>query len=318
MKIRRRQCQHCAQPLPTRARTDARFCSATCRSGHWQRRIRTNRALASRAKCAVCGKRIVFGTRADARYCSTNRRQRIHRQRKRMAPQKAHQRTMRERLTATGTQRTADIRTATVREISRAEATPIVETYEWLGTMPAVTRHCYGIFFAGELGGVVVYGDEAGENLGVWDRYGFTGKIIALARGACLPWAHPHAASKLIRRSMDLLPEKCQIVTASVDAGAGEIGTIYQAVGFVYVGTMRQGGRALVRVNGNHISERQIGRLTGTRGVRALSKLGFDAIPVPRRARYFAFRGHKQERKRNRAAVAHLLKAYPKRPSGSS
>ena len=37
---------------------------------------------------------------------------------------------------------------------------------------------------------------------------------------------------------------------------------------------------------------------------RALSKLGFDASAVPRRARYFAFRGSKQERKRN---------PYPKR-----
>jgi hypothetical protein len=32
---------------------------------------------------------------------------------------------------------------------------------------------------------------------------------------------------------------------------------------------------------------------------------------VPRRARYFAFRGSKQERKRNGAA--HLVKPYPKR-----
>ena len=253
MKLRQRRCQHCAQPLPIRARTDARFCSATCRSAHWQRRTRTNRALASRTKCAVCGNRIVFGTRADARYCSINCRQRIYRQRKRMAPPKAHQRTMRERLTATGTQCTADIRTATVREISRAEATPIVETYEWLGTMPAVTRHCYGILFAGTLGGVVVYGDEAGENLGVWDKYGFTGKIIALARGACLPLG-ASACSQRTDPPLHGSPTRAYaVVTATVYAGAGEVGTIYQACGFVYVGTMRQGGRALVRVNGKHM-----------------------------------------------------------------
>jgi hypothetical protein len=110
-----------------------------------------------------------------------------------------------------------------------------------------------------------------------------------------------------------LLAIRCSRCTATVDAGAGEIGTIYQAAGFVFVGVMRQGGRALIRVNGKHMSERQLGRLTGTRGVRALSKLGFDAIGVPRRARYFAFRGNKQERKLNRAAIAHLLKPYPKR-----
>jgi hypothetical protein len=67
----------------------------------------------------------------------------------------------------------------------------------------------------------------------VWDAYGYSGRIITLARGACVPWAHPHAASKLIRRSMDLLPERYKIVTASVDRLAGEIGTIYQACGFL-------------------------------------------------------------------------------------
>jgi hypothetical protein len=119
-------------------------------------------------------------------------------------------------------ERTVGIRTALVRPITIAEAKAIIVQYEWLGTLPAVTRHCYGIFFDGELGGAVVYGDEYGENLGVWDRYGYSGRIIALLRGACLPWAHPHAASKLIRRSMDLLPERYRVVTATVDALAGE------------------------------------------------------------------------------------------------
>ena len=159
----------------------------------------------------------------------------------------------------------------------------------------------------------MVYGDEYGENLGVWDRYGFGGKIIALLRGACLPWAHPHAASKLIRRSMDLLPARYTAVTATVDRLVGEVGTIYQACGFDYVGVMRAGGRALVRANGKHVSERQAGRLAGTQGARALARLGFDAVPVPRRARYFAFRGGRRERARHRAAIAHLITAYPKR-----
>jgi hypothetical protein len=54
----------------------------------------------------------------------------------------------------------------------------------------------------------VVYGDEYAENRGVWDRFGFTGRIIGLLRGCCLPWAHPHSASKLIRRSTELLPAR--------------------------------------------------------------------------------------------------------------
>ena len=76
---------------------------------------------------------------------------------------------------------------------------------------------------------------------------------------------------------MRLLPEQYTVVTATVDAGAGEVGTIYQACGFDYVGTMRGGGRTLVRINGKAMSERQAGRLTGTQGARALARLGFDA-----------------------------------------
>jgi hypothetical protein len=226
-------------------------------------------------------------------------------------PRKSFQRVIREKLAAADTAppRCVDISSAAVRAITAAEARAIIEQYE---PMPAVAQFHFGIFFGDRCGGAVVYGPEYSENLGTWDRHGFTGKIIALLRGACLPWAHPHAASKLIRRSMDLLPERYRVVTATVDALAGEVGTIYQACGFDYVGTMCQGGRVLVRVNGRHLSERQVGRLTGTRGARALMRLGFDASPVPRRARYFAFRGDKQERKRNRAAVAHLVKPYPK------
>jgi len=126
------------------------------------------------------------------------------------------------------------------------------------------------------------------------------------------PAARPSPLA-VIRRSMDLLPERFKVVTATVDVDAGEIGTIYQACGFDYVGVMRPGGRALTRVNGKTLSERQMHRLTGTRGARALTRLGFDAIPVPRRARYFAFRGDKRERTRNRAAIGHLIMNHPRR-----
>jgi hypothetical protein len=146
----------------------------------------------------------------------------------------------------------------------------------------------------------------------VWDRYGYSGKIIALLRGACLPWAHEHAGSKLIRRSMDLLPERYEVITATVDRAAGEVGTIYQAAGFHFVGVMHQGGRTLVSVNGRTISERQAHRIAGTRGAQALAQLGFDAGTVPRRSRYFAFRG--EERRELQAAISGLVKPYPKRP----
>lgn len=310
-----RRCVQCQRPLANGLRSDAKFCSVNCRKARHRRRQRTSRALAQPHRCESCRRRIVLvSKRIDARFCSPACRQKAHRRRKAAAkPSKAHQRVIRERLAAADSapRHVIDIRTAEVRPISIAEARGIIEKYEWLGTMPAISRHCFGIFFGEHLGGAVVYGSEYGENLGVWDRFGFTGKIIALQRGACAHWAHPHSASKLIRGSMRLLPERYAVVTATVDAMAGEIGVIYQAAGFDYVGVMKAGGRALVKVNGRTISERQAGQLTGTQGARALARLGFDAVSVPRRARYFAFQGY--ERKRHRAAIAHLIKDYPKR-----
>jgi hypothetical protein len=229
-------------------------------------------------------------------------------QRRLRVPVRAHQ--ARARVEAS-----ADITTAEVRPIPLTDARAIIEKHEYLGTMP-VARCAFGLFFGDRLGGVVVYGDEYAENRGVWDRYGFTGRIVALLRGACLPWAHPHSASKLIRRSMALLPERFHVVTATCCAAAGEIGTIYQACGFDYVGAMRRSARALIYYAGRIISERQAKRRFGTCGRRALAKLGIRSYLVPRRSRYFAFRGDRREQEALRNAIADRLLPYPKRASG--
>jgi hypothetical protein len=118
----------------------------------------------------------MLSVRAHARYCSHACRQQAHRARKAIAlkPHKAYQRLIREQLTATSPPIThdLDISSTTVRPIPLSEASSLILQYEWLGTMPAVSRYCFGIFFDDRLGGAVVYGDEYAENLGVWDRYG--------------------------------------------------------------------------------------------------------------------------------------------------
>jgi hypothetical protein len=156
----------------------------------------------------------------------------------------------------------------------------------------------------------VVYSDEYAENLGVRNRYGFTGKIICLSRGACAHWAHPHSVSRLVRGSMRLLPDKYKAVTATVDPALGEIGVIYQACGFVYVGAMRSGRRAAISVNGAPMSEQLVFDISGTRGARALARLGFEAPSTAYRERYFAFRG-------SRRALVTALSSQPSAVSAS-
>lgn len=113
----------------------------------------------------------------------------------------------------------------------------------------------------------------------------------------------------------NLLPGRFKIITCTVDNALGELGIVYAAAGFDFIGTMsmHHGRRALVRIGDKVISERQAYDIAGTRGVRALSKLGFDVSAVPRRARYFAFRGGRLERRWYRRQIAHLIKPYPKR-----
>jgi len=226
---------------------------------------------------------------------------------------------------------------AEIREVDTATCKRIILEYEWLGCMPAVVWHMYGIFFEGNCAGVVCYGPEYSENLGKqareqgrkcadWSKYGYEGKMILLSRGACVHWAHPHSASKLIRGSMKLLPRKYEVITATTDHAAGEIGTIYQACGFHYVGSMREANAA---VKSSHMdrdgwligskiwSARSIRARCGSTKAEDIARVFPDARKVPQHSkhRYFAFRGSSRVKKRHRRAISHLVKPYPKRKS---
>ena len=228
-----------------------------------------------------------------------------------------------------------DISKAVVRETTRETAKAIIDEYEWMQCMAAVSYFYYGIFFEGVCGGVVCYGPEYSENLGKitrergtsgadWSKYGYEGKMILLNRGACVHWSHPHAASKLIRSSMKMLPKKYEVVTATVDDLAGEIGTIYQACNYYYVGSMRDGNSNVCSRKGDRDAWVIDGKLYGSRNLRA--KLGttrmedicrvypdVKKIKQNSKGRYFAFRGSKKNKREHLASIQHMVKPYPKR-----
>lgn len=237
-------------------------------------------------------------------------------------PQEAHQHVIREELAKIEPcSFLADIKTAVVKDIGVDEARAIIQRNEWLRTMPAFVIKCFGIFFDGELGGVAVYSQEPGENLGIWDRFGFTNKIICLSRGACAPWAHKHSATKLIRASMKMLPEKYKVVTCTADATAGEVGVIYAACGFDYIGTLSEGGgckASIINPDGKRTSDREAYHLYGTRSIKKLREMGFTVAAVPRKGRYFGFLGSRKEKRGNRNQIFDLIKPYPKRAAKSA
>ena len=159
---------------------------------------------------------------------------------------KAHQRVIRDRFAANGDGGLfgrwwdavdVDIKKAQVRQVSYRTAEKIILDYEWLGNM-GTTEFCYGIIWDGVVGGVVCFGRTAGSN--VYSSVcgpQYANHAITLCRGACVHWAHPHSASKLISTACKMmLDHGFNIFIAYSDPDAGEIGTVYQACNWIYCG----------------------------------------------------------------------------------
>lgn len=198
------------------------------------------------------------------------------------------------------------------------QAKEIIEKYEWLGCMPAVNKYAFGIFFGDLCGGVVVFGPEYSENLGVWDKYGFTGKMLLLSRGVCLHWTPKNTNSKLIMGAIKFLSPKYEVITCTTDHLAGEVGTIYQACNFHYVGAMRENGKGSkerlgVIIDGKLYGSRAIRSKVGSQKKEAILKLYPTAKFIKQKSkhRYFLFVG--KNKHKHQKSIEHLIKPYPKR-----
>ena len=228
-------------------------------------------------------------------------------------PMKAHQRVVRERQAVEAADAnlfgrwwdTVDTRIehSVVREVSMATARKIVEDYEYLGTMPNAPIKAYGIFFGAACGGVVVYGavsppSVARSVIGApWSA-----RVIQLARGACVHWAHEHSASRLIGQSLRLIArEGWQVVIAYADARAGEIGTVYQASNWLYCGETTV--RPEYLDGGGNLITGPIGKVQPWMTHR----------PRPRKGRYVYLLGSRTNRAALRRALRWTPEPYPKR-----
>jgi group I intron endonuclease len=215
-----------------------------------------------------------------------------------------------------------------IRLIDKKTATNIILEYEWLHSMPFANKYFFGIYFkiseSEYLGGVLVFGNEYSENTGNWDKYEYRNKLLLLSRGVCLWWTPKNTASYFISRALKWIKTNTQyrIITATVDPAAGEIGTIYQSLNWVYVGLMsgnyhgnKMATRFGVMINGKLRFSRWIRNKIGTMKREEVLKHYPDAIFVPqyRKQRYFYFIGNKSEIKKNHKAIEHLILPYPKR-----
>ncbi|MFZ4411510.1 MAG: hypothetical protein ACOYOV_00405 [Bacteroidales bacterium] len=113
----------------------------------------------------------------------------------------------------------------------KKEHRQFIERYEWLGTCGFGVRYCFTARYNGILGGVVLIAEP--------NAYQFGQELEALIqRGACASWTPKNLGSRLVMFSCKWMAQntKKRIFTAYSDAEAGEIGTIYQACNFDFLG----------------------------------------------------------------------------------
>ena len=186
-----------AAAVSVTGRTAARMRSTQARSI-----VRAHARAQVASACRACGE-LVDGRRLTRRFCSGACRQAAWRSKRPLSRPVAHQRHIREREAARNPRPPmATFEGCTVVEVPFAEAKAIVTRYEWLGSMPSAPRACYGVrTSSGELAGVAVFAagpaPESGDLCGPEHR----DRAVRLARGACVHWAHPHAASFLTARA---------------------------------------------------------------------------------------------------------------------
>ena len=131
-----------------------------------------------------------------------------------------------------------------------------IARYEWLGSVGFGVRWCFTARYHGMLAGVVLLSEPTAYS-------SFDMKIEALIqRGACASWAPINLNSRLVMfacRWMVQNTDKRMFVAYS-DPTAGEIGTIYQACNFDYLGNSYGASRGYKLESGRVVGDRYFTR----------------------------------------------------------
>ena len=118
----------------------------------------------------------------------------------------------------------------------REDAGRFIKRYEWLGKLAFNTTHYFGAYLRGILCGVITMGCPnafskcLGEGTERYERL--------ISRGACISWSPKGLASHFMMWCIKWMVANTQyrVFTAYSDPAAKELGTIYQACSFYYLG----------------------------------------------------------------------------------
>lgn len=116
------------------------------------------------------------------------------------------------------------------------EIRDFIQKYEWLGTLPPYPTHYFTAHYGELLAGVLIYSMPNAFSKLLGERTKEIERL--LARGACASWTPKNLASSFISWSVKYMVENTQyrVFTAYGDPMAKELGTIYQACNWLYLG----------------------------------------------------------------------------------
>ncbi len=121
-------------------------------------------------------------------------------------------------------------------EEKRRECAGFIRRHEWLGTIPQYTTHWFSARWHGILAGVTLmsvpnaFSKLLGEDTDKMERL--------ISRGACISWSPKCLASTFLMWTIKWMVANTdfRLFTAYSDPTAKELGTIYQACNFFYLG----------------------------------------------------------------------------------
>jgi len=136
------------------------------------------------------------------------------------------------------------------------EVKAFIERHEWLGKLSLYPTHFFTARYQGLLCGVVVMDMPVAFSKALGDKTRKMERLIS--RGASISWAPKNTASALISYSIKWMVDNTsyRYFTAYSDPEAKELGTIYQACNFYYLGQKNGTKFQYLAPNGKWVSDR--------------------------------------------------------------
>lgn len=118
----------------------------------------------------------------------------------------------------------------------RKELTSFIKRHEWLGNLSQYTTHWFACYYKHNLAGVILFNMPNAFSKLLGEDTKDIERLIS--RGACISWSPKNLASSFLMWCIKWMVDNTQyrLFTAYSDPTAKELGTIYQACNFYYLG----------------------------------------------------------------------------------